>query len=122
MMELLKAETPSLGSTNYYAMDVIDQAMWEERGDAFAKVMPLLLNSKNKNAKKDLHLSYSQGNKSAYPTIAKAMARYLSTQYSNKTIGRQRDKKEDENRKKGSDSKPKDKDNNTTGTAGAHVG
>ena len=50
------------------------------------------------------------------------MAKYLSTQYPNKTIGHQRDKKGDNNGKKGNDSKPEDKDNNTTGTAGAHVG
>ena len=50
------------------------------------------------------------------------MARYLSTQYLNKTIGHQRDEKRDKNGKKGNDSKPEDKDNNTTGTTGAHIG
>ena len=84
--------------------------------------MLLLLNSKNNNPKKGLCLSYSQRNKSAYPTTAKAMARYLSTQYPNKTIGHQHNKKGDENGKKGDDSKPGDKNNNTSGTAGVHIG
>ena len=66
MIELLKAETPPLGWTNYCAMNVTNQAIWEERGDASTKAILLLLNSKNNNAKRDLHLSYSQGNKSAY--------------------------------------------------------
>ena len=50
------------------------------------------------------------------------MARYLSTQYPNKTISHQCDKKEDQNKKTDNDSKHKDKDNNTAGTASAHVG
>ena len=84
--------------------------------------MLLLLNSKNNNTKKDLWLSYTQRNKSAYPTTAKAMTRYLSTQYLNKNIVHQcSGKEEDKNGKKGDDSKPEDKDNNTTGTVGAHV-
>ena len=43
--------------------------------------MLLLMNSKKDSAKKDLRLSYSQGNKSAYPVSAEAMEKYLSTQY-----------------------------------------
>ena len=42
------------------------------------------------------------------------MARYLSTQYPNKNSAR--------NRKKGDDWKSEDKDINTTGTVGAHIG
>ena len=88
IMELLKVETPPLDWADYYCvMDVIDQAIWEPRGHASTKVMLFLFNSKKYNAKKDLCLSYSQGNKSASPTTAKAMTRYLSTQYPNKTIG-----------------------------------
>ena len=51
------------------------------------------------------------------------MARYISTQYPNKNLGHQRDgKKGDNNGKKGDDLKSEDKDNNATGTVGAHVG
>ena len=51
------------------------------------------------------------------------MARYLSTQYPNKnSIHQHRGKKEDRNGKKGDRPKSEDKDNNTTGTAGAHIG
>ena len=121
-MEILKAETPPLSSTNYCAMDSIDHAILEEWGDVSTKAPLLLLNSKNNNTKKDLYLSYTKGKKSAYLTTAKAMARYLSTQYPNKTIGHQSDKKGDKNRKKVDDSKPENKDNNITGTAGAHIG
>ena len=104
-------------------MSVADQAMWEERGDASTKEMLPLMNSKNDNTRKDLCLLYSQRNKSAYPPTAKAMARYLLTKYPNKNILHQRDgKKRDKNGKKGSDSKPEDKNNNTTDTSGAHVG
>ena len=81
------------------------------------------MNSKNDNAKKDLRLVYSQGNKTAYPPTIEAMARYMSTQYPNKISGRQRKgKKGDINGKKGNNSKFKDKDSNTAGTAGAHIG
>ena len=96
--------------------------MWEGRGDASTKAMILLLNFKNNNAKRDLCLLHSQGNKSAYPPTVKEMARYRSTQYPNKTIGHQHDKKEDKNGKKGNGSKPEDKDNNTTGTADENIG
>ena len=47
----------------------------------------------------------------------------MSTQYPNKNPGYQRNGKTgNKNRKKGDDSKPKDKDNNTTCTASAHIG
>ena len=59
------------------------------------------MNSKNDNAKKDLHLSYSQGNKLVYPVTAEAMARYLSTQYTNKIFNNSYDKRGDKNSKKG---------------------
>ena len=122
MMELLDAETPAKTWSDYCAMPVADQLSWEEKGDASTKAMLLLLNSKNDNAKKDLRLSYSQGNKKAYPKSAEAMARYLSTQYTTKTSNNQRDKKGDKNSKKGDDSKSEDKDSTNTGTAGAHMG
>ena len=81
------------------------------------------MNSKNDNAKKDLHLAYIQGNITAYPPTIKAMARYLSTKYPNKNSAHQRKgKKGNRNRKKGDDPKSENKDNNTTGTAGTHVG
>ena len=61
------------------------------------------MNSKNDNAKKDLRLLYSQGNKTAYPATAKSMARYLLTQYNNKVLNNPRNKRGDRNSKKGDD-------------------
>ena len=84
--------------------------------------MLLLMNSKNDATKKDLRLSYSQGNKKAYPETAESMARYLSIQYNNKVPNNQRKKKGDRNSKKGDNSKPEDNNTTTSGTTGAHVG
>ena len=84
MLELFAAELPALAWTDYCAMAVADQEIWETKGDASTKAMLLLMNSKNDVAKKDLRLSYSQGNKTAYPVTAKSMARYLLAQYNNK--------------------------------------
>ena len=55
--------------------------------------MLLLLNLKNDNAKKDLHLAYSQGNKTAYPLNLESIARYLLSMYSIKSANNPRDKK-----------------------------
>ena len=80
------------------------------------------MTSKNNNAKKDLRLAYSQGNMTAYPSTIELLARYLSIQYPNKNSSNQRNcKKGDRNRKKGDDPKSKEKNNNATGTVGAHV-
>ena len=84
-------------------MDIADQEIWEAKGDASIKAMLLLMNSKNDAAKKDLRLSYSQGNKEAYPETVKAMARYLSTQYNNKATNNPRNKKGGRNLKKSED-------------------
>ena len=75
------------------------------------------MNSKNEIAKKDLRLAYPQGNHTAYPTDIKTAARYLTTQYSNIKYSNQWRNKQ----KKVDDPKSEDKDNATTGTAGAHV-
>ena len=56
-------------------MDVADQLVWEEKVDALNKAMLLLMNSKNNNAKKDLCLAYSQGNKLAYSLNVESIAR-----------------------------------------------
>ena len=82
--------------------------------------MLYLMNSKNKNAKKDLLLAYSQGNTTAYSSDIEPMARYLSTQYTNNKPANQRGGKKGDKRK-GDDSKSEEKDSNTGGTAGAHV-
>ena len=103
-------------------MLVANQTTSEEKGDASTKAMLLLLNSKNNSAKKDLHLSYTQGNKSAYPVSTESMARYLSTQYNTKSINHPRNRKGEQNGKKGDKSKSEDKDNSNTGTVGAHIG
>ena len=58
------------------------------------------MNSKNDAAKKDLSLSYLQGNKKTYPVTTEAMARYLSTQYNNKVPNNQRKKRGIETRRR----------------------
>ena len=79
------------------------------------------MNSKNKHARKNLRLAYSQRNITAYPPNTKGMARYLSTQYfNNKPTNQRNDKKWDKNM--GDDPKSKDKDANMGDTTGAHVG
>ena len=78
------------------------------------------MNSKNKTAKKNLHLSYSQGNSTSYPTNIKAMARYLSTQYPNNKSANQCGGKKGDT-KKGDESKFEEKDSITGNTTGAHV-
>ena len=79
MLEFLVAEVPQLNWAHYCAMTVAVRESWEVKGDASTKAMLPLMNSKNDNAKKDLCLFYSQGNKSAYLVTAEGMARYLST-------------------------------------------
>ena len=78
------------------------------------------MNSKNKNAKKDLRLEHFQGNNTAYPSDIKSMARYLSTQYPNNKPTNQRGGKKGD-RRKGDDPKFEDKDSIRGGTSGAHV-
>ena len=102
-------------------MSVADQDKWEKKGDDSVKAMLLLMNSKNDAAKKDLRLSYSQGNKKAYPDTVESMARYLSTQYNTKSTNNPRDKKGGRNPKKSEDNKSEDSDTTTSGTAGAHI-
>ena len=80
-----------------------------------------VMNSMNKHAKKDLRLAYSQGNMTAYPPNIKAIARYLSTQYSNNNLFNQRNGKEGD-KNKGDDPKSNGKDSNTSDTADAQVG
>ena len=78
------------------------------------------MNSKNKNTKKDLRLTYSQGNNTAYPSNIRLIARYLSIQYpNNKPANQPGDKKG--NTRKGDDSKSEDKDSNTGRITGAHI-
>ena len=60
-----------------------------------------LVNLKNNNTKKYLCLAFSKTNKTEYPLLIKAMARYMSTQYPNKNSSHQsKSKKGDINRKK----------------------
>ena len=82
--------------------------------------MLYLMNSKDKNTKKDLRLAYSQENMTAYPPRIKRMARYLSANYPNNKPAHQRDGKK-EDKKKGDDPKSEDMDSNTGATAGAQV-
>ena len=84
MVELLGAAVPVLSWVDYCAMPPVNQLVWVERGGDLTKSMLFLMNLKNDNAKKDLHLAYFIGNITAHPLTIKAMARYLSTQYPNK--------------------------------------
>ena len=121
-MALLRAEVLPVDWVDYCVLPSAQQLVWEERGNDLTKLMIFLMNSKNDNTKKDLCLTYSKGNKTAYPLSIKAMTRYMSTQYPNKNSGHQRKgKKGDINRKKGDGPKSEDKDNNATSTTGAHV-
>ena len=82
-MELLSKAPVLLDWTGNYALPKADQLVWEQRADALNQSMLYLMNLKNKNAKKDLCLAYSQGNNTTYPTNIESAARYLSTQYLN---------------------------------------
>ena len=62
MMTLLAAKAPPLDWAAYYALASNKQLVWEQRSDELNKSMLYLMDSKNKPAKKDLHLAYSQGN------------------------------------------------------------
>ena len=93
IMALLVAAAPVIDWAGYCALTPAKQLMWEERGDGLNKTMLYLMNLKNKHAKKDLHLAYSQANLTAYPSPIKGMARYLLTQYPNNKPTNQRDDK-----------------------------
>ena len=79
MMVLLAAAIPALNWAGYCALTLDKQLVWEERGDVLTKAMLYLINLKNKQAKKDLSLIYSQGNMTAYPSNIEVMAQYIST-------------------------------------------
>ena len=75
------------------------------------------MNSKNEITKKNIQLAYSQRNHTAYLTNIKTAAWYLTTQYPNIKPSNQQQQQQ----QKADDPKSEDKDNATTGTAGAHV-
>ena len=83
LMKLRSNAPVPLDRAGYCALPKEDQLLWELRADALNQSILHLLNLKNKNAKKDLCLAYSQGNNTAYQSDIKSMARYLSTQYPN---------------------------------------
>ena len=106
LMELLsRAQPAALDWAGYCALTPDQQLVWEQRADELNQLMLFLMNSKNKIAKKDLRLAYSQGNNTAYPPNIKSMARYLSTQYAKNKPANQRGGKKGDKRK-GDDSKP----------------
>ena len=120
-MEILSNALPvPLDWARYCVLPEANQLVWELKADLVNQSMLYLMNSKNKNAKKDLRLAYSQGNNTAYPPDIESMARYLSTQYPNNKPTNQHGGKQGDKRK-GDDSKSEDKDSNTGGTAGSHV-
>ena len=120
-MELLsKAQPRAFNWTVYCALPADQQLVWELRANELNEATLFLMNSKNKTARRDLRLGYSQENNTAYPINIEAMAKCLSTQYSNNTPTNQRGGKKGDT-KKGDGSKSEDKDRNTGSTAGAHV-
>ena len=99
LMELLSNDPAPSDWDGYCALPEANQLVWELRADVLNQSMLYLMNSKNKNTKKDLRLAYSQGNNTAYPSDFKLMARYLSTQYlNNKPTNQRGDKKGDKKR------------------------
>ena len=114
------AQPSALDWAAYYTLPADKQLVWERRANELNQAILFLMNSKNETAKKDLCLAYYQGNNTAYSINIKAMARYLSTQYSNNKPANQRGGKKGD-KKKGDESKYEDKDSNTDSTAGAHV-
>ena len=120
MRPLSKAQPTAIDWAAYCALPVNKQLVWEQKANELNEAMLFLMNSKNETAKKDLSLAYFQGNSTTYPINIEAMARYLSTQYSNNKLVNQRGGKKG-NKKKGDELKPEDKDSITGNTAGAHV-
>ena len=90
MMALLTVEAIPLNLVAYCALTPDKPFTWEERGNELNKAMLYLMNSKNKHAKKNLRLVYSQGNMTAYPSNIETMSRYLYTQYPNNKPTNQR--------------------------------
>ena len=121
MLELVAAERPPRDWNYYCGLGEAARVAWEKKGDDSVKAMLLFVNSKNDAAKKNLRLSYSQRNKKAYPETVESMARYLLTQYNNKSTNNPRNKKGGRNLKKSEDSKPEDSNTTTSGTTGAHI-
>ena len=93
LTHLLSKAEPPLDWDSYCALPAEGRLTWELRGDTLIQAMIYLMNSKNKIAKKDLRLAYSQGSYTPYPANIKAAAWYLSTQYPNNKLGNQRKNK-----------------------------
>ena len=74
MMLLLAVAVPALDWAAYCLLTPDEQLTWEERGNELTKAMLYLMNSKNKQAKKDLCLAYSQRNMKAFSPNIKTMA------------------------------------------------
>ena len=83
MMAFLKVKVPALTWVDYCAIPPTDRLVWNERGNELNNAMLYLMNLKNKIAKKDLRLVYSQGNITVHQPTIEGMTRYLSTQYPN---------------------------------------
>ena len=107
LTHLLSKAEPPLDWDGYCTLPEENQLVWEQRADTLNQAMIYLMNSKNKNAKKDLRLAYSQGNYITYPPDTEAAARYLSTQYPNNKPANQRGNNKG-NKRKGDDPKSED--------------
>ena len=93
MMTLPAATAPPQDWAYYCGLTSEEQLVWGERDDELNKPMHYLMILKNKHAKKDLYLAYSQNNMTTYPPNIKGMARYLATQSPNNKPANQRNGK-----------------------------
>ena len=73
-MHLLSNVVPALDWDDYCILPAAGRLEWETRADTLNQAMIYIMNSKNEIAKKELHLTYSQGNYTAYPSDIKAAA------------------------------------------------
>ena len=80
LMELLSnAHSAPFDWAGYCTLPEANQLVRAVRDNTLNQLMLYLMNSKNKDTKKDLCLAYPQGNNTAYLSDIESMARYLST-------------------------------------------
>ena len=74
MMALLAVTVPAFDWAGYCLLTPDKQLAWGKRSNELTEAMFYLINSKNKQAKKDLCLAYFHRNMTAYLPNIKAMA------------------------------------------------
>ena len=79
-METLLAED-GLSITDWYAMNNANKLIWEARGDKLNMAILFLCGCKSEQMKKDLRVSFAQGNTTCYPRGIEEMARIYDVEY-----------------------------------------